>query len=96
MRLTNLETHGIDQFLFTLKKTESESLNPHGGKPVAVSEVLGIGLPLSSGSRAAGEMASCPGGFSTTHLIQESGMLFRAKGIALPSSGRRGWHKELG
>jgi hypothetical protein len=50
MRLTNLETHGIDQFLFTLKKTESESLNPHGGKPVLYLKCWGSDYPYLRGA----------------------------------------------
>jgi hypothetical protein len=49
MRLSNLETHVIGQFLFTLKNKGTESLNPHRGRPVLYLKCWGSDYPYLQG-----------------------------------------------
>jgi len=49
MTLSNLETHVCDQFLFTLKKKGTESLNPHRGRPVLYLKCWGSDYPYLQG-----------------------------------------------
>ena len=79
MRLTNLETHGIDQFLFTLKKTESESLNPHGGKPVQYLKCWGSDYPYLQGLEQQKRCLPVPVDSAAEHLIRRSSMLFGSR-----------------
>ena len=79
MRLTNLETHVIDQFLFTLKKRESESLNPHGGKPALYLRCWGSDYPYLQGLEQQKRCLPVPVDSAAEHLIRRSSMLFGSK-----------------
>jgi len=45
MRLSNLETHVIDQFVLTLKEQGTESLNPHRGRQLLYLKCWGSDYP---------------------------------------------------
>jgi hypothetical protein len=45
MSISNLETHGIDQFVLTLKEKRTESHNLHSGKPVLYLKCWGSDYP---------------------------------------------------
>ena len=45
MRISNLETYVIDQFVLTLKEKRTESHNLHSGKPVLYLKCWGSDYP---------------------------------------------------